>query len=58
MIGAKIKELREAKGLSQVKLAAMLGCSRVNVVNWEKDKYMPRTKNYKKLIKIFNLDDL
>ena len=40
-MGPVIKDARKEMGLSQVELAKMLGISRVNLGNWESDKYKP-----------------
>lgn len=34
-LGERIKKAREEKGLSQVRLAEILGCSDDSVLNWE-----------------------
>ena len=36
-----IKEMRQATGLSQVKFAALLGMSRRNIEDWERDLKSP-----------------
>lgn len=55
-ISRKIKEHRTKAGLSQNKLAKMIGCSRMNIINWEKGMYLPRMNHYKKLNKVFNTE--
>ena len=40
----RIKELREAAGLTQPQLAASMGVAQSNVVGWEKENYLPRVR--------------
>ena len=39
----RIKERREAAGLSQQQLADSMGVAQSNVVGWEKEIYLPRS---------------
>lgn len=41
MLGEQIKNLRIAKGLSQVDLAGKLGVTKQSVSNWENENIMP-----------------
>ncbi len=41
MIGARIKTLREEKGMSQAELATAIGCSRMTINNYETEKRIP-----------------
>ena len=41
MIGKEIKEIREAKRLTQEDLAKLIGVSRVTVARWETGKTKP-----------------
>ena len=43
--GAKLKELREAKGLTQQKLADAIGVSRTAIYQWEAETYQPEGDN-------------
>ncbi|MEZ5817273.1 MAG: helix-turn-helix domain-containing protein [Hyphomicrobiaceae bacterium] len=43
-LGRKLRELREAAGLSQGKLAALVGVSRNAVSQWEADQTQPSTR--------------
>ncbi len=49
-MGYRIKELREAKGLSQATLASLCGVSRQTIINMEKGK--TRTTTSKTLLAI------
>ena len=59
-IGKKIADFRNEKGLSQEKLAEMLGISRQAVTKWESGKSCPDTENLIKLGGILgcSLDEL
>lgn len=41
MLSHRIRELRLAKNLSQVQLAALLGVTKQSVSNWENDNIQP-----------------
>ena len=49
-----IKELREAKGISQVELARLINVSMHSVWRWENGKVEPRACELQKLAKVFN----
>jgi transcriptional regulator with XRE-family HTH domain len=55
MIGERIKMLRENKGISQNKLAAMLGLSRSSVSAWEKGLNCPTAYSLIELADIFGV---
>ena len=60
ILGARVKDLRLQKGLSQEQLAEKMGVTRQTISNWELDESSPDLKQGKELSKIFNvsLDDL
>ena len=55
-----IKELREARGMSPVQLAATLGVSLATVYNWESGKFEPRASQLRALARVFevSMDDI
>lgn len=54
-IGEKIKELRIEKGLSQQKLAKLIGVSQKAVDYWERNINEPKASYIISLVKIFNI---
>lgn len=48
-VGHRIRQAREAAGLSQEELAARVGCSRAAVGTWERDEKEPRRSAVKRL---------
>ena len=56
MYGEKIKEKRQALGMSQEYLAEQLGISRQAVSKWEMNKSQPTMANLRELAKIFQVD--
>lgn len=52
-MGEKIKERREAAGLSQAELAAMLGVHGSTISLWENGVTSPKMGNLVKLAEIF-----
>ncbi len=54
-IGEKIKELRIEKGLSQQKLAKLIGVSQKAVDYWERNINEPKAIYIISLVKIFNI---
>lgn len=54
-IGKIIKELREERGMSQDKLAQMIGVTQDSISLWEKNKRIPNTPYIIALCKIFNV---
>ena len=58
--GKKLSELRKQNGISQEKLAEMVGVSRQAVTKWESGKSNPDTENLIRLAEIFgiSLDEL
>lgn len=55
-IGSRIKEAREKKGLSQVKLAEALGISKGAIGNYECDKSSPKDSILFKLMTVLDVD--
>ena len=55
MLNEKIKELRIALNLSQVKLAEALGVSKQCVSNWENDNIQPSIEMLIKLAQFFRV---
>ncbi len=55
-IGARIKHLREAKGLSRRDLTALLKVDVTSILGWEKGKRLPRDQQRFKLAKILGTD--
>ena len=53
MIGKNIKDSRHAIGISQEKLASILGVARTTVANWERNFSSPDISTIKKLKTIF-----
>lgn len=56
----RIKELREAIGMPQVRLAALVGVSPNVVSNWETGVALPRSRDLPRLAYVLetNIDDL
>ena len=54
-IGHIIKELRKEKGLSQEKLAALLGVTQDSISLWELDKRIPDTLYVVEMAKLFDV---
>jgi len=55
MIQINLKKLREHKGISQYRLAEMMGVSQSTVGMWESGKNKPEHQNLEKLCKIFDV---
>ena len=54
-IGANIRKLREARNLTQEKLAEKIDVTFQAVSSWERDEYLPETANLIKLAEAFNV---
>lgn len=54
-IGDNIKRIREAKGISQYKLAQMLNISQQSVDQWERSLTNPRKSNIDKISSVLNV---
>ena len=52
-LGERIKECRQSTGLSQEKVAELVGVSRQAVTKWEMNQSAPNTENLFKLAEIF-----
>jgi len=55
MLGEKIKELRIARKLNQVELAAKLGVSKQTVSNWENNNIQPSIDTLIKISTFFKV---
>lgn len=55
MLNQRIRELRLAKNISQVKLAELLGVTKQSISNWENDNIQPSIEILIKLAKIFDV---
>ena len=53
MLNQRIKELRLARGINQVKLAEALGVTKQSVSNWENDNIQPSIEILIKLAEYF-----
>ena len=49
MLNQKIREVRQARGMSQVELAGLLGVTKQSVSNWENDNIQPSIEMLVKL---------
>ena len=54
-IGAKIKELRIEKGLSQMQLGKLIGVSQKAVDYWERSVNEPKASYIIALVKVFDI---
>lgn len=56
----RIKERREAAGLTQEQLADSMGVAQSNVVGWEQENYLPRARQMRLLAKVLDcsIDEL
>lgn len=55
MIARRLKELREARGMSQAELASYLDVAQQTVASWEKDKSSPNYELLDRLANYFNV---
>ena len=55
MLGARIKELRKAFGLSQVDLASRLEVTKQTISNWENENIQPSIDMLVDLANVFNV---
>lgn len=51
----KLKELRKAKGLTQAKMAKLIGVSLAGYLLWERGVGEPNRKNYEKLKEVLDI---
>ena len=55
MLSQRIRELRLALNISQVKLAEILGVTKQRVSNWENDNIQPSIEILVKLAEVFGV---
>ena len=55
MLSQRIRELRLALNISQVKLAEILGVTKQSVSNWENDNIQPSIEILVKLAEVFGV---
>jgi transcriptional regulator with XRE-family HTH domain len=55
MLGKRVNELREARGWSQVRLAAELNVSKQTVSNWENGNILPSVDMLVRISRVFNV---
>ena len=55
VLNERIKELRVARGLSQVELAEKIGISKQSVSNWENDNIQPSIEMLIKIARTFSV---
>lgn len=55
MLHIRIRELRQARGMSQVELAKKLGVTKQSVSNWENDNILPSIEMLAKLSKCLSV---
>ena len=55
MLNQRIRILRQARGLSQVELARILGVTKQSVSNWENDNIQPSIEMLKKIAQTFGV---
>lgn len=55
MLGERIRELRESRGLSQADLARRLGKSKQSICNWENNNILPSIEMLISLSQFFSV---
>lgn len=55
IFGKRLKEVREAKGLSQIDLAKVLNTSRQNISRWELGQFEPNQETIVTIAKHFDI---
>lgn len=55
MLNQRIRILRQARGLSQVELAKILGVTKQSVSNWENDNIQPSIEMLKRIAQTFGV---
>ncbi len=55
MLHTRIRELRRAKGMTQVDLAKVLGVTKQSVSNWENDNIQPSIEMLVRLAQFFSV---
>ena len=53
--GARLRELRKARGMSIEGLAKLVGVTKLSVLNWEKDKATPRAESTAALAEVLRV---
>ena len=53
--GARLRELRKARGMSIEGLAKLVGVTKLSVLNWEKDKASPRAESTAALAEVLRV---
>ena len=56
LLGERIRQLRKARGITQEKLAEMLGIGTPNISYIENGKFAPSIENFEKLVKLFDIE--
>lgn len=54
--GARLRALREREGLSQVRMAELLGVARRTYIGWERDEAEPGAETLRRLRELFDVD--
>lgn len=54
--GARLRALREREGLSQVRMAELLGVARRTFIGWERDEAEPGAETLRRLRELFDVD--
>src|SRR6186997_1783165 len=54
--GARLREIREAKKLTQDEAARRIGVSELSYGNWERGKQAPTDENLKEIARVFKVD--
>ena len=55
MLNQRIRMLRQARSMSQVELARLLGVTKQSISNWENDNIQPSIEMLKKLAAVFSV---
>ena len=50
-----IRQLREARGWTQLELANLLGITPATVYSWERDRNEPRASQFRRLAELFEV---
>ena len=56
-VGERIRRFRMEQGLYQTKLAELAGVDEMTIVNWEKDRTVPRGERLKSLARVPRIDE-
>lgn len=55
-LGVRLREAREAAGLSKTKAAELLGATRQQIMQWERDVYTPRPDRLRAMETLYRLE--